>query len=756
MKKLKKTIALTLIILTICAIFATVFASDASSEDIAEMMKSLNIMSGYTDGSLHLNDKLTRAQFAKIMVNASAYKNSVSTKSTTSPFKDVPYTSWAAPYISVSVSNKIITGYPDASFKPDKNVTLEEAVTVALNLMGYTSEDFGSSWPYGQLSTATNIGLLKNTSAQAGIEITRKDAMQLVYNMLNSNTKSGDAYINSLNFELLEDIVLIATSEEDSSVASGKISTSLGTYKISDTFNEENTGKKGNAILNNNDEIICFIPSNQQVTTYTAYAAIDSDIIVASSGGYTESLGLDENTTVYYLGKETTVENIVSDISAGDIVKVSKTGSNIDFVVILGNKMEGPVIASGSDWGNSFNIDASNVTVIRNGKKASLSDINTNDVLYYSESLNTLWSYNDKITGIYESATPNKDQPSSVIASGTEYSLETINAFNKLSSKGTFDIGDTVTFLLGKDGKIADVISPTEAKVNVIGYLTESGTKEVTNTLGYSYNVNYIKIATTDGDVLEYEASKDYSSSLNHVVSIKFSNGLAVASRASGGSLSGTFDWNNKKIGSTTIAADIKIMDVGTVDSSIDPEYITTYPQRINNVKIDSSDVLYYSKNDNGEIDNIIFNNITGDSLKYGIVINADTTENDMNVSSQYKCDIKGTEITLSKSNSLYTNIKSGQVAAFDTNKGSIISIKALSAVPSTITNVNDVQIETSKGEIYLLSSDIVVYDNTNYARYSIIPLSDIIGDNDYNIKAYYDKSETNGGRIRVIVVTEK
>lgn len=755
---MKKTIALTLIILTICANFTSSFAAEVSSEDIAETMKSLNIMSGYADGSLHLSDKLTRAQFAKIMVNASAYRNSVSSKSTTSPFKDVLYTSWSAPYISVAVSNKLITGYPDASFKPDKNVTLEEAVTVALNLLGYTSEDFGSSWPYGQLSTATNIGLLKNSSAQAGTEITREDAMQLVYNMINSNTKSGDAYITSLGFVLLEDVILIATSDEDSSVASGKISTSSGTYKISDTFNTENTGKRGNAILNNNDEIICFIPSNQQVTTYTAYAAIDGDIIVASLGGYTEALGLSENTTVYYKGEKTSVQNIVSDISVGDIVKVSKSSSgNIDFVVISGNKMVGPVIANSTDWSNSFNIDISNVTVMRNGNKASVSDININDVLYYSESLNTLWAYNNKITGIYVSATPNKDQPSSVTISGKEYSLETINAFNKLSSKGTFNIGDTVTLLLGKDGKIADVVSPTETKVNVTGYLSESGTKEVTNTSGYSYNVNYIKIVTTDGDILEYESSKDYSSSLNRVVSVKFSNGLAVVSKASGGSLSGTFDWGNKKLGSTTLASDIKIMDVGTVDSSVDPEYIITYPQRINNVKIDSSDVLYYSKNDNGEINNIIFNNVTGDSLKYGIVVDADVTVDDeLSISSSYKCNINGSILTISKSNSAYTNIRAGLPATFDTNNLSIISIKPLLAVSSTITDVNGVQIETSKGEKYLLSSDVVVYDNTNYTGYSIIPLSDIIGNDGYNIKAYYDKAETNGGRIRVIVVTEK
>jgi hypothetical protein len=754
---MKKIIALTLIILTLCATFTTAFATDTSSEDIAEMMKSLNIMSGYSDGNMHLSDKLTRAQFSKIMINASSYKNSVPSKSTTSPFKDVSYTNWAAPYISVAVSNDIITGYPDSSFKPDNNVTLEEAITVALNLMGYTSDDFGSSWPYGQLSLANNIGLLKNSSAQIGTEITRKDVIQIVYNMLNSDMESGSTYISSLGYEMLEDVILIATSDEDSSISNGEISTSSGTYEIYSEFNTENIGKKGNAILNSNDEIISFIPNSDEVSTYTAYAAIDDDIIVATSSGYTESLGLNENTTVYYQGEKTTVDEIISSISAGDIIKVSSSGGNIDFIVISGNEMKGPVIANNSNWDSLFNItDNSNLSVLRNESKASVSDINTNDVLYYSKSINTLWAYTTKITGIYESASPNKDQPSSITVSGTDYSLETSTAFNKLSSKGTFDIGDSVTLLIGKDGKVADVVSPTESNISVIGYLTDSGTKDVTNSSGYTYNSKYIEIVTTDGDMLEYEASKDYSSLECSVVTVKFSNGLAVVSKASGGSLYGTFDWDDKKFGSTSVATDIKIMDIGNDDSSMDSEYIITYPQRIDNIKIAKSDVLYYSKNNNGEIESLILNNVTGDAMKYGIVTSSDSSINGMSISSSYECNINGSEMSLSSSNSAYSSVTSGQPAEFFVNDNDLISIKPLSVVSSTITDVNDIYIETSTDETYLLSSDVLIYDKTNSTEYSLLPLSDIIGSDDYNIKVYYDKSESSGGRIRVILVTEK
>lgn len=753
---MKKVLAVALIILTLASTFTPANALEVSSEEVAEVMESLGIMNGYPDGNLHLGDKLTRAQFAKIMINASAYKNSVSSRSTTSPFRDVQYSSWAAPYVSVAVSNGLIKGYPDATFKPDKNVTLEEAVTVALTLMGYTSDDFGFSWPYGQLSVAANIGLTKNVSATAGTEITRQDAMRIVYNMLNSNTKSGTSYIDSTGYSLLEDVILIATSNEDPSIGAGKVSTSEGTYKVADTFNQDSVGKKGNAILNINDEIICFMPSSQQVETYTAYAALENDIIVATEGGYTLALGLSSGTTVYVDGSKTTVADAVSSISVGDIVNVSRINGNIDFVVISGNTLAGPVTVSGSDWVNQFSTDVSGATLLRNGNKATVSDININDILYYSDSLNTIWAYNKKITGVYESAYPNQDQPSEITVSGIDYSLETVTAFNKLCSKGTFDIGDSVTLLLGKDGRVADVLSPTESKAEVVGYMTESGTKDVTNSSGYTYSVNYIKIVTTDDDELEYEACKDYSSKINSVVKVKFTDGLATVNTLSSSSLSGTFDWDNKKLGSTKLASDIKIMDVGAIDSDLSSQYAIIFPQRLDDVKISSSDVMYYSKNTNGEIDNLILQNVTGDALEYGIVTNAEVTETDNSTSSVYKCNIGGSILTLTKSNGSYTSISSGDPAAFEVSGGTVVSIKKLTEVSSKITDINGVQIETSSGT-YLLSSNVVVYEKSySGSGYKVLPLSDILESDNYTLKAYYDKAEVNGGRIRIIIATEK
>ena len=53
----------------------------------------------------------------KMLVSASTYKDKVSGASNSSPFKDVPYTHWAAGYIKTAVEQGWLTGYLDGSYK---------------------------------------------------------------------------------------------------------------------------------------------------------------------------------------------------------------------------------------------------------------------------------------------------------------------------------------------------------------------------------------------------------------------------------------------------------------------------------------------------------------------------------------------------------------------------------------------------------------------------------------------------------------
>ena len=181
---------------------AALAASDTSDSVIEQVVKAAEIMVGDSSGNLNLDSTVTRAEYAKMLVCASTSKDSVAGASNSSPFKDVPYTHWAAGYIKTAVQQGWLSGYLDGSYKPNKTVTLEEAVTGVLKLLGYSTTDLSGSYPYAQLAMYRSLGLYTRITASQGSSMTRRSMMYLFYNLLNTKTKDGQVYAQTLGYTL--------------------------------------------------------------------------------------------------------------------------------------------------------------------------------------------------------------------------------------------------------------------------------------------------------------------------------------------------------------------------------------------------------------------------------------------------------------------------------------------------------------------------------------------------------------------------
>ena len=181
---------------------AALAASDTSDSVIEQVVKAAEIMVGDSSGNLNLDSTVTRAEYAKMLVCASASKDSVAGASNSSPFKDVPYTHWAAGYIKTAVQQGWLSGYLDGSYKPNKTVTLEEAATGVLKLLGYSTTDLSGSYPYAQLAMYRSLGLNTRITASQGSSMTRRNMMYLFYNLLNTKTKDGQVYAQTLGYTL--------------------------------------------------------------------------------------------------------------------------------------------------------------------------------------------------------------------------------------------------------------------------------------------------------------------------------------------------------------------------------------------------------------------------------------------------------------------------------------------------------------------------------------------------------------------------
>lgn len=733
---------------------AVVTSADYGEQDTAALLNELGIMSGDPDGNLRLDDLVTRAEFAKIAVAGSAYRNSVATNSAVSPFKDVPYTHWAAPYVKIAVSNGIVTGYPDASFRPENYVTYEEAVTVCLKLLGYTSEDFGVSWPYGQTGMAANLKLNSGIPRSIGEKMTRRDIMTLVYNMLNTQSKnSPDDYISIFDYTIAEDCILIATSAEDSSVGSGKINTTAGVYNINSDFNTDYVGRKGDAVLKDNKDLVIFIPNDQTVNTYSIYQVLENDLVVYENG-VSSNANIDTSMTVYNKSNKTTLAAMMNNITAGDVLVTYKNEAGVlDYGILKTDNLQGPYIAYSGEWYQSLGINATEYSVTRDGVKASLSDIQTYDVVYYSSALKTIWAYSRKVTGIYESALPNKDMPSSVVISGVTYKIEGVDAYNKLSSNGTYNYGDTVTLLLGRNGDAAGVMSPAASRETVSGYLNATGTKQFTSTGGNTLSSYYVNLIRADGSSVDYRTSYDYSGFVNNIVTLSFdSDGVAtVSAKSRPKTVYGKIDVQNYTIGTSKLAKNVEILDVATTSSQETGAYAKVYLNRLDGLDISYNDVAYFSKNSDGEISELYLVDVTGDMYDYGVVMKAETAENGAIKSFDA---MKGGEIVSYSGPTVSgKNLSIGGGVGMITEGGKVKSFVPTKQLSGQIKSISGGIVTTQNGQ-YKLDGNAAAYIEFSGYSYMQTNISEISDLSKYTVRAYYDKAEEQGGRIRILIAS--
>ena len=311
--------------------------------------------------------------------------------------------------------------------------------------------------------------------------------------------------------------------------------------------------------------------------------------------------------------------------------------------------------------------------------KASLSEVNTNDIVYYMKEYNTALVYSKKVTGIFESATPSKESPTSVTVSGVTYNIEGVDAYSKLSASGSFKYGDTVTLLLGKTGDVADVLTNEQVSHNVYGFLTATGTKETTVS-GTTVTKPYAKIVLPSGEAREYIVNKDYSSILNSAVSVTLKDGTAsISSLRRNNDISGKFTWTSetKKIGNDYISNDIKIIEVSSTVPYETSVVASVFPQRLNGITLSQSSILYASKNSEGMIDKLILTDTTGDMHTYGIMTSAENTSNQMSISGSYEYVSNGSYYSLNTMNESF-NVSTGQAVKIVSDGRGVYSITPL------------------------------------------------------------------------------
>lgn len=796
MKKIKSIS--TVLALSVATAFVLVMQSASAAEftditadskyfEAVNRLGELGIINGYEDGSFRPENDVTRAEFSKIIVSMMNKTTEAKSTPPSSAFDDVNKVQWCIPYVNYLTANGVIKGYADATFRPSNIITYAEAVTIICRVLGYDDATVGYSWPANYMNEAAALELT-DVSHNASDPITRAVVAEMTDNALFTyvNGKKEVKYLESIGFSILEDCYIIANRNNDSSLRKNEIKvdySSSGTamveselqneqsayagmqqgssgksvYKVKNEYILDKVGSMGTLIVNDDNEAVSFEPKHMYTFSATVKDVEDNRVITyKTSDNQVGSYQFSSSFVVYYNNSKTTYDMIKNEIVEGTKITFSGEDANewTFAVVDIPKNNVVPVKASknytlADSYLEGTPINYKGLTVYKDNKTVTVADIKVDDVVYYNTNTNTMDVYTKKVTGIYNKAMPSKAYVTSVNVGGNEYKINSKVSTKKLdASDGSFNIGDKVTLLLGKNDEVCFAIESSGFDTFSYGVVLKtyfdvasSGDKE-----GSSRYMASVFMA--DGNTYEYETEKNCKDYVGDLVHIEYGNDVVTMSLAQNSKIYGTFNKAERTLGGKKILKDVVIFNRLSKEDSSTPEVELINYDTFDAAAIPADQLITsVSANAFGDVA-VLYINSASSGYKYGYAYktqNKDTGAIGMTMyTTAGKEEYSNVNFSVSGNAFYYKVSPAGQITELKP-LSPLVSGRAVQAVESGRIMVDD--------KIYTLSDNVLIVDVSTPSNYKVLSVNDIASYNRAAVTLYSESSNSNSV-VRIIKVS--
>ena len=300
--------------------------------------------------------------------------------------------------------------------------------------------------------------------------------------------------------------------------------------------------------------------------------------------------------------------NTASGSAYGSSLGFTVSNGQVDTSSVLLKSRKGPFVAE-----EGTQLPFTPVSVYRNDKASASAELNKYDVYYYSESLQTVWIYTRRAAGRITAVSPSASAPTALTVAGSNYTLGSSAVASKISSLNGGGVGEVVTLLLGMDNEVADVITGEEADSVFYG-VVQTATRSLVEDNGADV-LQKISVMCTDGITRTVNIDKSLNYPTGWLVEISVTPEGEQVTAIESKSVSGTINDTATALGDYALADDVQILD--TTSEGLAG---TVRPSRIAGTKLNALAVRYYTLNEQGQIDRLILNDVTGDLWKYGVL----------------------------------------------------------------------------------------------------------------------------------------
>ena len=509
--------------------------SKITYKEAVDVVSSLDIVDGYTDGSFNPTNTLTRGAAAKIICNLILGPTTADALSAdTAPFKDVPVTNEFAGYIAYCSQQGIISGYADGTFRPAGTLTGYAFMKMLLGALGYSAEveDYtGANWSVAVAKQAVGIGLDDGNDEFVGVKaVTREEACLYAFNTLTADMVEYDT---TTNIDINGATVVIGgskaspvhnsenkdyrTSSDDRDEVMQFCEKYFTDLELRSDAATDSFGRPSNTWYNDNDKIGTY--AKEADVVYTAdvkskdiYADLDLsdaynyDVVVDGQESATDFIvAKRDNQDGYTVDPDDKIADQIGDVLGnGSLIEVYKDEQVITVVNTYIMQVNG-----------DYDKDEEELTLatVDDAKDPDVSD----DVLS-SDDFDNLDAYEDEeyvlvtvADGVIKSIAKAEQvtatvteyvEDDSVTAGGTEYKY----AYGNDNTDGTYELKTDYDLYLDAYGYViyADGVEDETNYVYVYEFGTSSGLSSTSKVLAYGFFLDgtddEITINKVDGD----------------------------------------------------------------------------------------------------------------------------------------------------------------------------------------------------------------------------------------------------------------
>lgn len=686
--------------------------SDPAVRDAAELLRLLGVLNGVAPGQFAPDANLTRAQFCKMSVELRGEGDQAKALENYTFFGDVKGGHWARGYINyasrLSVGGgeeRLVMGVGNGNFEPDANINFAQAVTMALRLLGYSRTAVASSvWPDGYITTARSIGLLEGLSAAPGDLLTRGQAAVLFQNLLFlTPCGGGETYFAALGGSVTGEVILLSVNATAQDGSTGAVETADGEGSVVRKTNHApfDSSLEGRKVtlMLDKDGQVMDIQPVTSGTCRTVILAAHEINYITTAEG--ERVSIPVNAILYQGGDRLTYGEAYMDL---------KTGSPLTLSYAANGKLE----------------------YIYTPKTSSSAD-----------------EAATRFTAVYEDASPSPRTPLAVQVLGQKLTVLD-SAVEELAA---FQPGDRITFLLTWDGRVAGAVKPSQGESALVGVVT-AGDKE---TITVSPVLD-LKNASGGEVVFSGPVASSAEKLVGELVELSVNYKGVLIPRKLGAGEAGALDIGKRTLGGKPLASQTVLYE-----RTAGGKPVAIGWGQLNVSAVPTSQISYAGTNEQGQVNIIVLNDVTGDGYTYGFVKSrveevAVSGSSDFAPSSYdaYYLDVTNSggvqPFRVPHSENISKAVPGG-VAADVSGWGELVTLSELSDVPRSAFDMSTMTVRVG-GVTYLISSSVQCYneatgvwfaagrDGVNAAR----AYSD-------TLTLYYDKTPEQGGKIRLIEV---